>query len=507
MKRLILFCVTLIITINVTAYDFAVDGIYYNITSSSSPYAVAVTYKTTSYNSYSGSVNIPATVSYNNIVYSVDSIGNYAFYGCTLSSITIPNSINKLLGGDIFSHSTISKLYYNHNVAHYLDGDEESFEKTHTFKTATIDTLEIGKDVNSLPTCFSYALKKATNLKNVVVESSNQNFCAINGLLFTKDQKKIIYCPSSKNGKYIIPEGVISIGDYSFGECSQLTAIVIPSSVDTIEQEAFNYAGLTSLTIPQNVIYIEKFAFGNCSSLVNLTYNVKKNNYIDNEKNNNVDNYTNMFTNCTALTTIIIGSNVENIQSGTFLNCTGLLSVKILSPSIIIGKYAFSGCTALTSFKVAGTPDNTLAYITTSSKNGTTYSASSLGTFYNTANSTFSSTTGLCSNINSCTLYVPIGTKADYAIASPWNLFTNIVEYTPVAAINEEHVNTIKIKISNGNLNISNLPNTNEPISIFTVNGIQLYSGISRSESLSIALPVHGVYIVRVGGNGTKVIY
>ena len=78
-----------------SAHDFEVDGIYYQITSSTTPYTVAVSYDGSI--KYTGSVIIPETVSYNGKVYSVTSIGDKAFYGCNgLTSITIPNSVTSI---------------------------------------------------------------------------------------------------------------------------------------------------------------------------------------------------------------------------------------------------------------------------------------------------------------------------------------------------------------------------------------------------------------------------
>lgn len=59
------------------AYDFEVDGIYYNITSTNT---VEVTYKDTNYDSYSGEVIIPSTVTHNNKIYTVTTIGDSAFF-------------------------------------------------------------------------------------------------------------------------------------------------------------------------------------------------------------------------------------------------------------------------------------------------------------------------------------------------------------------------------------------------------------------------------------------
>ena len=74
------------------AYDCEVDGIYYDLDNSKE--TASVSFKDDSYNSYSGAVTIPESITYNGRPYSVTSIGNYAFTFCSdLKSINIPNSI------------------------------------------------------------------------------------------------------------------------------------------------------------------------------------------------------------------------------------------------------------------------------------------------------------------------------------------------------------------------------------------------------------------------------
>ena len=88
--------ITAITPLITLAYDFASDGLYYNITSTDD-LTVEVTYKTTSYNSYSGDIEIPSTVTNNDTTYSVTGIGTSAFRKCTsLTSIIIPETVDTI---------------------------------------------------------------------------------------------------------------------------------------------------------------------------------------------------------------------------------------------------------------------------------------------------------------------------------------------------------------------------------------------------------------------------
>ena len=135
-----------------------------------------------------------------------------------------------------------------------------------------------------------------------------------------------------------IPSGVTSIGDFAFSRCSRLTSITIPSSVTSIEASAFeDCRSLTSITILGGVTSIGNTAFKNCSSLTEITI-LGGVTSIGNSA----------FKYCSSLTDITILGGVTSIGYNAFDSCTSLTSITIPKSVQSIENNAFSGCTALT---------------------------------------------------------------------------------------------------------------------------------------------------------------
>ena len=145
-----------------------------------------------------------------------------------------------------------------------------------------------------------------------------------------------------------IPNSVTSIGENAFEFCSRLTNVNIPNSVTSIESEAFFCcSSLTSVTIPNSVTSIGEYAFSGCSSLtsVNIPNSVTS-----------IGNYA--FFECSSLTSVNIPDSVTSIGNDAFLRCSSLTSVNIPNSVTSIGGCAFSGCSSLTSVRI---PDSVMS--------------------------------------------------------------------------------------------------------------------------------------------------
>ena len=148
--------------------------------------------------------------------------------------------------------------------------------------------------------------------------------------------------------KVVIPEGTTHIGDYTFYLCSssesiEIESIIIPSSVNTIGQSAFqNCTALKSIIIPNQVTKLNSNTFGGCSSLEV----VKLSNSLEHIENN-------VFGGCTSLKSIIIPSSVTSISTGAFSGCSSLETVKLPdSLEEYIGTRLFMNCISLKEIEI-----------------------------------------------------------------------------------------------------------------------------------------------------------
>ncbi len=151
----------------------------------------------------------------------------------------------------------------------------------------------IGKNVKEIG---SWALENNQHIAEYKVDEANQYFCSVDGVIYTKDMKTIVFFPPAKEGAYEIAETVETIRTKAFYKCSKITSIVIPDTVKSIEEKAFfRCSGITECSLSQNIELIGKDAFSYC----------------------------------TGLTEISIPASIRQIDEYAFYNCTSLLTVNV----------------------------------------------------------------------------------------------------------------------------------------------------------------------------------
>ena len=297
------------------AHDAEIDGIYYNFSTSFVPpmsfnYIATVTYCGDYSNEYSGSIVIPSSVTYDGTTYSVTSIGNSAFLGCSsLTSVTIPNSVTSIGKNAFYNCSSLTSVTINSdaivNKAYTLNDNFSNIFGSQVTQYIIGDNV---KGIGDYAFFFCYGLTSIT-----------------------------------------IPNSVTSIGSETFYGCSSLTSVTIPNSVTSIGERAFDGCyGLTSITIPNSVTSIGYAAFAGCYGLTSIVVENGNAKY-DSRDNCNAIIETATNTLVAGCKTTTIPNSVTSIEAYAFYRCSGLPSITIPNSVTSIGDYAFYSCYGLKS--------------------------------------------------------------------------------------------------------------------------------------------------------------
>ena len=126
---------------------------------------------------------------------------------------------------------------------------------------------------NSVTSIGNYAFSYCSGLKKVIVS----DIAAWCGISFNSDYsnplcyaKHLYSDENTEITNLVIPNSVTSINSYAFYYCSGLTSVTIPNSVTSIGNSAFSdCSGLTSVTIGSGVNEIKYGAF-NCDNLATV---------------------------------------------------------------------------------------------------------------------------------------------------------------------------------------------------------------------------------------------
>lgn len=351
--RKLLLTVTLTASLAASPHDFEVDGIYYNIISSTEN-TVAVTYKGSSSNSYSneytGSVVIPPSVEYNGKTYSVASIRWDAFYECSgMTSVTIPNTVTSIGEKAFYECSGLTSITIPNSVTSI---GQYAFDGCSGLTSVTIP--------NSVTSIGHSAFSGCYELCAVHINSLD-SWCAIN---FGNCDANPLNCADHLflNGEEIknlqVPSSITYIKNYAFYGCSDLTSVTIPNSVTEIGDDVFSRCtGLKELQIEDGQ---EKIILGGCSGF----YGGKESLFIncplekvfigrDLSCSSTTSQY--HYSPCynqSHLTYLTIGNAVTTIKESAFYNCSSLTSVTIPNSVTTIGESAFSGCSSLSNLLI-----------------------------------------------------------------------------------------------------------------------------------------------------------
>lgn len=193
----------------------SISGLFYRLNEMSHTAMIANT------NQWTGELDIPEEVNYNNQKYTVNGLEWQAFNSCkTLTKVRIPKSVI--------------------TIEHYA-GNENC--------------------KNPFNNC--------TSLESIEVAKDNPSMCSVNGVLFSKDKTRLFCYPAgAKNEDYSVPDGVTWIGSSAFAYNSYIVHVAMPNSVISLSSGVFsNCKSLKSVSLSECVSYIGAYTFEKCESL------------------------------------------------------------------------------------------------------------------------------------------------------------------------------------------------------------------------------------------------
>lgn len=462
-------------------------------------------------NNYNGDIVIPPSIEHKDVVYSVESIGDDAFWGCTrLSSVSLPNSITSIGNNSFENCSWLASISIPANVTSI---GECAFRNCKALTSITIPSSVVSIGDDAFYNCQSLAM---VNINSI------SSWCNIEfGGYFSNPiaYAHSLYLEGMEIKHMVIPNGVESIGNYAFVEFYNLTSLSISNSVTAIGDEAFEHCEyLTTLIIPNSVATIGKSAFGGCASITDLVIpnSVTSIGEAAFEECLGISSLTisqgltsisdMAFYNC-GITSLTIPSNVTTIGNEAFASCA-ITTLNIPSSVTSIGEGAFCECQKLSSItipnSVTSIGNNAFAYC---------YELAKVYCFAETVPQTGKDVFSR-SYVNYAQLYVPTKSIDDYKV-EPWSYFGEIVTLESVGlntgsittGVNEIPSHAVLIQNNGGILSINGAIE-GKTISVYNLSGQLLGSATATSETTTIntSLSAGETCIVKIGDKSVKVL-
>lgn len=277
-------------------------------------------------------INLPDTVS---------TIGNYAFAGCeSVEKFNIPKKVTELSKGLFKGCKSLKSMNIDENITSIGDElftDCSSLEEVYI--PYTIDKIN-----NSI-------FDNCSSLGGIYVDSNNQSYTDLNGILVNKEKTKLILYPEGRTSKtYTVPVGITSFEDSAFAKANNLEKVIFQNGVESLSNEIFyNNTGIKTIEFSDSIGAIGERAFSGCTNLKKITI---------------PDSVTQLgesiFSNCTSLKKVVVPYSVTELPKEAFCNCSSLDDITLENIEII-NTFAFRG-TPIKSFTIESSVENIRIY-------------------------------------------------------------------------------------------------------------------------------------------------
>ena len=286
----------LLVSINLFAYDIAINGVYYNLDNETKTATVTYNYQAPiqqinynlpfeyvidcppidfAHHGYFGTVTIPKSIKFDSQEYKVVAISDSAFYECyNLLQVNLPNSITSIGKYAFFKCNKLTSITIPNSVTsigkYAFGGCEKLSSITIPNSVTSIGNFAFCKCMNltsitipnSVTSIDDGAFSYCENIVFFTVNIENKNFSTLDGILFNKDRTRLICYPNNKKGSsYTIPNSVKYIDLYAFNGVKNLEHVAISQTtaqvgINTVSIDLFaNIHCYVDLGLPSGTLW------------------------------------------------------------------------------------------------------------------------------------------------------------------------------------------------------------------------------------------------------------
>ena len=189
-------------------------------------------------------------------------------YEGTDTNIVVPDTIDgrkvTVLGNSTFQYCTQASDIESVTLPDSLT----TIEKNAFYNCEKLKSVTIPQNVSSIGLAAFVEGLSESSLTEIKVDPENPYFSEKDGVVFSKDGTKLIVFPSGRSGDYQIPDGTVSVGDYAFYYCVNVSSITVPGSVRSLGEGTFgNCSSLTKAVLNEGLEEIGEYAFQSSSGI------------------------------------------------------------------------------------------------------------------------------------------------------------------------------------------------------------------------------------------------